>query len=108
MRSSVPFDKNFRPQGIILGQILVLTDNGLQPENINFGIFFHKPGVLCGIIDQGEITPALPKEVVCPGSLISIKRTFTPRSCKDKAEQIPMIPPPKIVTSRVFITIFLN
>jgi hypothetical protein len=76
MRASVPWDKNFIPQGIMLGHVDGTIDNGRQPLSMRFGSFFQIPGVLCGMIDQGEITPAFPNEVAWPAGAISIILTL--------------------------------
>ena len=58
------------------------------------GCFFQTPGIAWGINDYVEMTPALPKDVACPGAARSIRRTGMPLSCSDRAQQIPTMPMP--------------
>ena len=40
----------------------------------------------------------MPKDVACPGAARSIRRTGMPLSCSDRAQQIPTMPAPIMVT----------
>jgi len=53
-------------------------------------------------MEEGEIHPALPKLVDCPGSTGSISVTCAPRRCKCQAQEAPTMPAPTTMQCGLF------